>query len=218
MAPSTAYAQTDPRRTSRRFVPPPDKASGWTELSLDRALTNSAESYARAHLSALPRVVLAREESTWGLGNQGFQLALAVYGGRNRAYEQLGGILYWISVPFALFGAVVLARRSRARFLVVIVPIAVVVLNVALTYGDTRFRVAAEPSRVVLAAIGAVALADAVKVARARVDGCFKSPRPRRPKSAIVRLHASSIASPELPRRLHRPVHEPPAHPRTRAA
>ena len=45
---------------------------------------------ARNRLVSLPRVVLAREASTWGLGNHSFQLALARAEGRNRSYEQAG--------------------------------------------------------------------------------------------------------------------------------
>ena len=57
---------------------PPDRAHAWTELSLDHALTESAKHYALSHLGDLPGVVLAREESAWGLGNRNFQLGLAV--------------------------------------------------------------------------------------------------------------------------------------------
>ena len=44
-----------------------------------------------------------------------------------------------------------------------VVPIVVVVLNVAVTYGSTRFRVAAEPTLAVLAAVGLVAVARSVR-------------------------------------------------------
>ena len=136
-------------------VPPPDKATGWTELALDRQLTETGRSYARAHLSALPRVMLAREELTWNVGS----LDLLVDGGRNRTYEQLGRALYWLSLPFVILGSVVLARRSRAHFFVIFVPIVLVALTVALTYGSIRFRVAAQPSLAILAAIGGVRIA-----------------------------------------------------------
>jgi Dolichyl-phosphate-mannose-protein mannosyltransferase len=140
----------------RADVKPPDRAQGWTELSLDRATTESAKRYALSHLGDLPRVVLAREESAWGLGNQNFQLQLAEAEGRNRTSELVGKALYWVLVPFVIVGAVVLARRSPRRFVVVVVPIAVAVLTVALTYGSTRLRVVAEPSLAVLAALGVV--------------------------------------------------------------
>ena len=140
----------------RADVKPPDRAQGWTELSLDRATTESAKQYALSHLGDLPRVVLAREASAWGLGNQNFQLQLAEAEGRNRTSELVGKAIYWVLVPFVIIGAITLARRSPRRFVVVVVPIAVAVLTVALTYGSTRLRVVAEPSLAVLAALGLV--------------------------------------------------------------
>jgi hypothetical protein len=140
-------------------VRPPDRAKHWTDLSLDRALTESAKQYALNHIGDLPRVVVAREESAWGLGNQNFQLQLAYAEGRNRTCELIGRALYWVFLPFVAFGAVLLARRSPRRFLVVMVPVIVAVVTVALVYGSTRMRVVAEPSLAVLAAMGAVTAA-----------------------------------------------------------
>jgi hypothetical protein len=74
-------------------------------------------------------------------------------------YELIGRALYWVFLPFVAFGAVLLARRSPRRFLVVMVPVIVAVVTVALVYGSTRMRVVAEPSLAVLAATGAVTAA-----------------------------------------------------------
>lgn len=57
---------------------PPDGARFWTELAIDRADTSKAESFARNHLSDIPGVVVARELTVWGFGNQNYQLAVAV--------------------------------------------------------------------------------------------------------------------------------------------
>jgi hypothetical protein len=137
---------------------PPNGARHWTELSLDNELTQEAEHYARQHLSALPRVVAAREASTWGLGNHAFQLDLAEVEGRNGSYEQAGWIMYWVMSPFVVIGAVVLARRSRRLLAILLVPIVLVALNSAVVYGSTRLRTAAEPSLALLAALGGVAV------------------------------------------------------------
>jgi hypothetical protein len=158
-------------------VKPPGGARQWTDLSLDSALTHYAEQYARNRLGSLPRVVLAREASTWGLGNHSFQLALARAEGRNRSYEQAGWIVYWVMVPFVLIGGVVLARQAWRRWLIVVAPLAVVAVNAALVYGSTRLRVAAEPSLAVLAAVGAVAAADRIRLTFAAF------PNRRRPRS-----------------------------------
>src|SRR5262249_20198488 len=77
--------------------------------------------------------------------------------------EQVSFVLYWVIVPFVLIGLVVLSRSSWRRLVIVLVPVLVVAVNVALTYGSTRFRVAAEPSLGVLAAVGIVAIADRLR-------------------------------------------------------
>ena len=65
-------------------------------------------------------------------------------------------VLYWVFIPFVLLGMVVLARASWRRFVIVMVPIFGVAINVAIFYGSARFRVAAEPSLMVLVAVGIV--------------------------------------------------------------
>ncbi len=142
-----------------RHTRPPNGAKSYTELTINQALTSRSEAFARGHLGDLPRLVLARELSVWGFGNQDYQLSLAVAEGRVRGYDQAGRILYWVFLPLAVLGAVELARSSWRRFLIVIVPLAVVALNSAIFYGSTRMRVAAEPSLAVLASIGVVVVA-----------------------------------------------------------
>lgn len=146
-----------------KYVRPPDEKTGWTELALDHELTSTSETYAHHHLGQLPAEVLAREASTWGLGNHTFQLDLAVAGGRNRSFEQLGWIMYWLLLPFVLVGAVSLGKSSWRRLTIMVVPIVVVAINVAITYGSTRFRIAAEPSLAILAAVGVVAVARRIR-------------------------------------------------------
>ena len=127
-----------------------------SELTINRALTTGAESFARDHLSDMPGVVLARERSVWGFGNQDFQLSLAVAEGRVRGYEQAGTILYWISLPFVIVGLAALAKISWKELIVIAAPLVVVAVNAAVFYGSTRMRTAAEPSLAVLTALGIV--------------------------------------------------------------
>jgi asparagine N-glycosylation enzyme membrane subunit Stt3 len=65
----------------------------------------------------------------------------------------------YLLVPFAIGGAVVLRRRGQP-LRILLVPVVFVTLVAALSYGSTRFRVAAEPAIVVLAAVGVAALWD----------------------------------------------------------
>ncbi len=144
------------------YSKPPNGARQWTEIAVDRELTHGSEQFAIHHLSALPRVVVAREAATWGLGNHSYQLALALGEGRNETYEQAGWIVYWVMVPFVVIGGVVLARRSWRPFVILVAPLGVVAVNAAIFYGSTRIRTAAEPSLAVLAATGGIAAANRI--------------------------------------------------------
>lgn len=139
------------------YEKPPDPKTGWNQLSVDSALTKAAETYARHHIGQIPRVVVAREAATWGLDYSN-EILTAHSEGRTKTGEQMSIVLYWLLIPFVLIGGVALARSSWRRLVIIAVPIVVVAINVAITYGSTRFRVAAEPSLTVLAAVGILAV------------------------------------------------------------
>ncbi len=139
------------------YEKPPDRKTGWTEASLSSALTSDAEKYARGHLGQMPRVIAAREAATWDLDYSN-DLTVAAEEGRNATVEQISFVLFWVLAPFVVVGAIVLARSSWRRLVVILAPVLVVVINVGLTYGSTRFRMAAEPSLTVLAAMGLTAV------------------------------------------------------------
>jgi hypothetical protein len=65
-----------------------------------------------------------------------------------------------VLLPLALVGVVLLLRR-RARVWPLLSTAVVVALTTALTYGQQRFRVADEPSLVVLAAVSVAAVVGA---------------------------------------------------------
>jgi hypothetical protein len=70
-------------------------------------------------------------------------------------------------LPFAAAGTVVLVRRAQSGWRCVwplLSTFVLVSLTAVLTYGNQRFRIAAEPALVVLAATGMVALAERVRV------------------------------------------------------
>src|SRR5207244_7968112 len=56
-------------------------------------------------------------------------------------------------VPFALLGLVVLRRRRRPGLLPILAPVAMVTITAMTTYGEIRFRAAAEASIVIAAAV-----------------------------------------------------------------
>jgi hypothetical protein len=111
--------------------------------------------YARDHAGRVPLVVAARlgrladvyRPWTQGVFYNGSE-------GRNPRATKAGLVFYWLLLPFGIAGALRLRRRGA----VLLVPVALVVLVGAAVYGSTRFRTAAEPSLVVLAAVALSAL------------------------------------------------------------
>jgi hypothetical protein len=122
--------------------------------------------YARRHLDSLPKVATVRVLRTWGVYAPSDQVDYESLEGRPRAWQWRGTVMYWILAPFAIAGAVVLRRRRRLLW-----PLAATAVTVTLvaasTYGQQRFRIAAEPAILVLAAVALCGLG--------RLRSCFGS-------------------------------------------
>jgi hypothetical protein len=69
----------------------------------------------------------------------------------------MGVDTYYLILVFAIGGVVLLVRR-RASVWPLVVPAVVVTAGALIAYGQTRFRVSAEPTIVVLASLAIVAL------------------------------------------------------------
>jgi hypothetical protein len=105
--------------------------------------------YARDHLSRVPVVLVAREARTWSIPLVN-QSRLDVGRGTSYRVVELGFAMYWVLLPAAVVGAVILRRRVT---LLPLLALAVTVsIGTALTYGFTRFRAAADVAVVLLAA------------------------------------------------------------------
>jgi hypothetical protein len=117
--------------------------------------------YAREHLSRVPLVLTVRELRTWGLYAPRQQTEFESFEGRPRAWQAVGTVMYWVMLPLAVIGAVILVRR-RVRVWPLLSTVVVVSVTTALTYGQQRFRSAAEPAIVVLAAVSLVAVSRAM--------------------------------------------------------
>ena len=134
--------------------PPPGDQSQVSTVYRKRAFD-----YMRANARRVPAVVAARIGRTWSLFRPTDMIFFNQGEGREAWVTRLGLWFYYPELAFAIGGAVVLVRRKLGRTLYVLcVPAIAVTIGVAITYGQTRFRVAAEPSLAVLAAVGAVAL------------------------------------------------------------
>jgi 4-amino-4-deoxy-L-arabinose transferase-like glycosyltransferase len=104
------------------------------------------------------RVEAARIGRDWGLFRPMQMLDWNEGEGRPRWVTGLGMVFYYPLVALAIGGVVVL-RRRRVRQWPLLMPPIVVTLGTLVSYGQTRFRVPAEPSIVVLAAVALGALA-----------------------------------------------------------
>jgi 4-amino-4-deoxy-L-arabinose transferase-like glycosyltransferase len=108
--------------------------------------------YVRDHAGRLPVVVAARVGRVWDVYRTDQQGFMAAAEGRHPRAVNVGRRVYWAVALLALAGLAVLWRR-RAPLLVLLAPVVLVTWSAAIVYGSTRFRFAAEPALVVLAAV-----------------------------------------------------------------
>lgn len=116
--------------------------------------------YLRHHEGRLPAVVAARLGRVWDVYQPWAQgTFFSGLEGRRPGATHVGLVAYWLLLPLALAGAL-LVRRDRW---ILLAPVVMVTLVAAATYGTTRFRMAAEPSIVLLAAVALQAAAGRVR-------------------------------------------------------
>ncbi len=135
------------------------------EAKASSADTRAGASYARHHLGSLPKVAVVRVLRTWGLYAPRQQVDFESLEGRPRSWQRRGTLMYWVLLPFAVAGAVVLRRRRRLLWPLAATAVTVTVVA-ASTYGQQRFRIAAEPALLVLAAVALVGIGRRVRPRR----------------------------------------------------
>jgi len=123
-----------------------------SKIYRDRAFDYIGEHTGRAVV-----VSVARVGRTWSVFRPFDMLEYNEGEARERWVTALGLVFFYPLVVLAVFGIVVM-RRQRDVLWPLLVPVVIVTIASAATYGQTRFRVPAEPSLIVLAAVGLAAL------------------------------------------------------------
>lgn len=124
--------------------------------------------YLEDHKSRLPFVLFARVGRLWGFYKPGDTTFLDWWlEGRGRAPSWIGLYSYYLLVPFAIGGFVVLWRR-RITIIPLLTFVVLSTFSAAITFGVTRYRAPAEVSLVLAASVGAVAGWRALRARRAR--------------------------------------------------
>ena len=116
---------------------------------------NQAVEYARANVTRLPVVVAARVGRTLDVYGLDRLVAQDVGEERYRWASWAGIVMWWVLAVAALFGVTRVGRRDR--WLLAIPAVAVLVTTVVF-YGAHRIRSSMEPTVVVFAAVGFVAM------------------------------------------------------------
>jgi 4-amino-4-deoxy-L-arabinose transferase-like glycosyltransferase len=159
---------------------------------VSRIYRSQAFDYMKDHKARTPVVVLARIGRDWGLYRPGDMLSWNVQEGRPRWITGLGMVFYYPLLLLAIAGVVLLERRGKRQWPILMPPL-IVTVGTVLSYGQTRFRVPAEPSLVVLAAVTLAALSVRLWPSpRGRSDGSGADEAPTDQTLASSTIAASS--------------------------
>lgn len=135
----------------------PKKAPSGDQSVVSRIYRERAIDYVSLRKKRAAVVLLARVGRDWGFFRPVDMLSWNEAEGRPSWITGLGLYFYYPLLALAIGGIVVLKRR-RTRQWPLLIPPVIVTLGTILAYGQTRFRVPAEPTIVVLAAVSLAAL------------------------------------------------------------
>jgi 4-amino-4-deoxy-L-arabinose transferase-like glycosyltransferase len=159
------------RAIARRAIEP-----GLDQSQRDSIYRREALEYVRGHAGRLPVVMAARAGRVAGVFRPGQQIQIDSFLNQYGVVFVRGALYTFQGVAvLAIVGAILLRRRRTVPLFPLVAPAAVVVVTVLVTYGLTRFRFAAEPALIVLAA---VAIDAAVAWVRARAAPASAGDRP----------------------------------------
>ena len=124
---------------------------GLDEPDAFRRYGRAGLSHARHHAGHVPRVMAIRWLRTFGLFRPGQQVSWETLEGRDHRWQTVGTRFEWALYPLAISGPIAL-RRRRVLIWPLLSTVGLASLTTIATYGNQRFRAAAEPALVVLAA------------------------------------------------------------------
>jgi hypothetical protein len=134
---------------------PCNTGAGGDESVIDYEMRRRALEYVRAHRSRVPLVVLAREGRTWGLFRPAQQIRFDQAEKilmREPGLSWAALVSYYVLAGASIYGWLLLRRRRIPTFPLVAL-VCDVIVTVAITHGQFRYRVAAEVALVVLSAV-----------------------------------------------------------------
>ncbi len=171
----------------------PDPFPKGDQSVVGETFRKKAFDYIGDHKGRFPVVLLARAGRTWSLFRPADMLSVNEDEGRPRWITGLGLGFYYPLLALAIGGVVTMIRR-RISVWPLLVPAVVVTAGTLLAYGQTRFRVPAEPSIVVLAAFALVAAFDWSRSRRRAgdPDGPRVDPDPTEPPGGPELVEATS--------------------------
>jgi hypothetical protein len=136
--------------------------TGFDQSQRSKVWRSEVSEYVGDNLDRVPAVVLARVGRVAGVYRPLQQIRLDVVPeGRELWVARTGMASYYVLAALSVIGWMALGRQGRLRF-PLLMPIVVVGLAAATTFGATRYRAAAEPVFCILAAVGCVVVAQAV--------------------------------------------------------
>ena len=133
--------------------------------------------FLKTHKKRFPLVALARVGRAWAVLKPAEMIAYNEPENREPFVAWPGMIMYYALLAPMVVGVVALRRcKERRALLILCMPMIAVTLTAIVTYGQTRLRASAEPSIVVLAALGGAWCVDGLRQRRAHTG--VSVPRP----------------------------------------
>lgn len=128
-----------------------------------KELGKLATAYVKDHKTEFAKLAVLKIGRVVGLYRLSQQMILDTYPeGRDRYVVRLAWGTYFALLPFSIVGGYLLRDRKR-KMLALLTTIGVVLVTCVITFGNTRYRITAEPALVMMASVGIVAAANGVK-------------------------------------------------------